>query len=524
MKLLEYKNDPARFQADIHIPTGSGSRRFGDIAAPFQAERFGVANPALIAVLKGEQPPFAGLWDERTKGASKDSDHAVNLLWLLAFSQRALRIEIGAGDQKQADEIRLIVKGILRIDKPLNRFLDQVINVQTDKIVNTRTDAQADILTTDKLGSHGSRPDLVLLNELTHQQDDGFASTLLDNADKMPNSLTIIATNSGHLETWQQTWKQTFSESARWRVLEYNEPAPWISQAALAESEKRNPISRFLRLWRGIWASPGGDALPTDVIQQAFKSNLKPTHRPDPNYEYVAGCDLGLTRDRSAAVLLGIHKETKQIRLCQTCVWHPPKGGKVSLIEVELHLLKWNDEYKLREANLDPWQAALLCQRLQQADVEVRETSFTPANLQAMASTTLECFNDRQVDLYPHDDLRRDLLKAALVEKGYGFRIEFPSDAKTGHCDLGQAFVLALLSAKEVAGDTRRVARLLISYNNDRQPDLTYFEKRQREYAERQRKRQERREREARGEIDFVPLPLDVDLDEYGDPQRRYLD
>ena len=60
-----------------------------------------------------------------------------------------------------------------------------------------------EILTSDKFGSHGSRIDLLLVNELTHQPNSGFAETLFDNLDKLPNSLGIVCTNSGHDPSWQ---------------------------------------------------------------------------------------------------------------------------------------------------------------------------------------------------------------------------------------------------------------------------------------------------------------------------------
>jgi hypothetical protein len=123
MNLRKLQSNPAAFQADLHVPTGGGARRFGDVMADFQRERFALVNPSLLAVTQHKPPPVPRVWDERTKGASKDTDWAVNLLWLLAFSRRPLRIQIGAYDQSQADEIRLIVKGIIHTDGPLNQFL-----------------------------------------------------------------------------------------------------------------------------------------------------------------------------------------------------------------------------------------------------------------------------------------------------------------------------------------------------------------------------------------------------------------
>ena len=45
-----------------------------------------------------------------------------------------------------------------------------------------------DILTSDAFSSHGSRPDLILLNEVSHVQSEEFALTVLDNFSKMPDA------------------------------------------------------------------------------------------------------------------------------------------------------------------------------------------------------------------------------------------------------------------------------------------------------------------------------------------------
>lgn len=100
MNFARFATDPVLFQRELFIPTGLGPRKFGDVMAPFQKERFDVINPSLVAVARQRPLPVPRLWDERTKGASKDTDHAINLLWLLTFCRRPLRIQCGAYDSQ----------------------------------------------------------------------------------------------------------------------------------------------------------------------------------------------------------------------------------------------------------------------------------------------------------------------------------------------------------------------------------------------------------------------------------------
>jgi hypothetical protein len=215
-----YAKDFLRFAADLHVPLGSKSGRLGDNWAPFQQQDFARIAPSLQALASGKQPPVRKFWRERTKGASKDQDAAVVLLYLLAFSTVSQRIQIGAYDVDQASEIKLIIRQILAIDASLNRKLASVIDVQQRIIVAHRkgnhAESTAELLTTDHLGTHGARPTFSVINELSHIANEEFAQTMADNADKMPHSIRLICTNAGHTDTWQQRWRTSAENSDEW--------------------------------------------------------------------------------------------------------------------------------------------------------------------------------------------------------------------------------------------------------------------------------------------------------------------
>ena len=98
--LQRMATDPVIFQAELVIPSTFGPKRFADVMADFQQQRFSFINPALIAVTLGKKPPTGRHWWEATKGASKDSDLAVCLLWLLAFTRRPLSCQVGAREPR----------------------------------------------------------------------------------------------------------------------------------------------------------------------------------------------------------------------------------------------------------------------------------------------------------------------------------------------------------------------------------------------------------------------------------------
>ncbi len=490
MDLRPFITDPANFQRDIHVPTAAGPRRFGDVMADFQRERFAALNPALSAVASGNEPLTRRFWVEATKGASKDSDLAVCLLWLLAFAPRSLRIQIGAYDADQADELRLIIKQMLRIDAPLNRAVASLVEVQADSIVNHRTGSAAEILTTDSKGTHGSRPDVVLLNELSHVGDREFAETLLDNADKVPTGIVIIATNAGWTDSWQAEWQATALASSRWYVHRYQQPAPWIAQADLDESERRNPPARFRRLWRGEWVAGEGDAIEGALIDQAFCLS-GPHEAPKPGFVYVLACDLSITRDSSAAALVGIDighwreitKKSKprsrviealadlypddyqqpddepegefvggsrHIELARLVTWTPSPGRRVPLTDVESVLADLARTFNVVRILADNYQAELLVQRLQQSGLPALGVQITQSTNRAIAAATLSSFQERRLRLFPHEQLQREVRSLRIREKPNDVVVLESPRVNGSHGDCASALGLGLMSIRNL--------------------------------------------------------------------------
>ena len=464
MDLTKYSNDFLSFAADLLIPLGGGVGRFGDAMADFQRRDFAALAPSLHCLARGEVANVRRFWLERTKGASKDSDIAVCMLWLMSFSHRPLRIQVGAFDQQQADEIRQIVRQILACDAPLNRLLASVVDVQKNTILahatrrsgpraspgTGRPESSVEVLTTDHRGSHGSRPDLVLINELSHIANQEFAETIFDNSDKLPHSVVIIATNAGFLDTWQTSWREIARQSDRWHFSVRNTPAPWISADDLEESKRRNPPARYRRLWEGVWASGSGDALDLDDIEAACTQEGPLYCRSNQYDAFIGALDLGLKNDHSALVVIGIDVENRRYRLAECQSWAPPvKGGQISLDRVKEAVLDAHSRFGLMLCAFDPWQCALMAEQLSSEGLLMHETPFTPKNLDRMATTILQVFRNRQFDTHTDKALIRDLSKLTIVERQKGFKLEATRD-EHGHADRATALAIALPIAEEV--------------------------------------------------------------------------
>ena len=185
---------------------------------------------------------------------------------------------------------------------------------------------------------------------------------------------------------------------------------------------------------------------------QAAITALGPLPYRRANEFAVAGLDLGVKQDHSALVVVVGNRDTQQLRLAHAQSWAPsPVTRKVDLIAVERAVIEAHQRFGLESLGYDPHQAALMAQRCQLRGVPMKELTFTGANLTRMASTLLDVFRSRRLELFPHPRLIADLSRLTIEEKSYGYRLTAMRD-ETGHADLAVALTIALPFAVDEAG------------------------------------------------------------------------
>ena len=482
-RYIEYATDFRLFASDLAIPAAQGPARFGDVMADFQRKRFDTLAPALQAVMAGTRPQPSRHWWEATKGASKDCDLAVALAWLVGFSRRTLFCQVGAADQGQADELRKAIRDLIR----LNPWLSRLLETRATRILNPRTESVLEIIPADRPGSHGARPDVLVINELVHHRDQEFAENLMDNAAKVSTGLAVVVSNAGFQPSWQWDWRENARQSDRWHFDRVSVPAPWLDPDDVDEAKRRNAPARYARLWQGVWASGGGDALDSDWIDRATV-HAGPMSKPAFGWRFAAGLDLGLKHDATALVVIAKHvggtervegkkrvvvpdivahlidagltdeppdeveyKETPgtgKLRLAYCRLWRP-EGKEIDLSAVESELLAIDRQFRLAGTWVDKWQAAHLLQRVRQCGVSATGVDFTGTSMMTMATEILTAFRESRIELYPQPDLLADLRELRLKETNRGTRIESPRSTR-GHGDAATAFVLALYGLKGI--------------------------------------------------------------------------
>lgn len=495
--LRRLQHDPAEFRAALLIDTDRGPVRLGDVMEDWQRVDFEALDPAWRR-LAGQPvtPQHTRAWLERPRGHSKTSDEAVSALWALFASRRNLTGVAAAADSDQARLLRNAIDATVR----LNPWLRKFVEVQKQLVVNPHTGSSLEIISSDAASSYGLTPHFIIADELTHWRKRDLWDSLLSAAAKRQDCLLLAIMNAGYQDSWVWELREAIRHAAGWYFCSLAGPqARWITADRLDEQRRLLPAKVFARLWLNCWASGGGDALEEADIAASI-TRATPLAHAEPGWCYVAGLDLGLTRDAGALVILGrhvgwlervprarrarvvsskmralidagvfdapaeeadhdtvLHEATGRLRVAAVRIWRP-EGRKVEIEPIENEIVAINEAFGLSAVAYDPWQAEYLAERLAKRSLTTDPVMFVPQNLQSMAQATMEAYGNRLIDSHDEPDLLADLRALRIVEKSYGIRLDSPRGPR-GHGDTATALSIALHSIKRFSA-VRRAARI----------------------------------------------------------------
>lgn len=460
--IRRFKRSPSAFRESLFIRKGNGVGRF--TPDPWQAENLAALDPMWMRVagVPMEQPELRKFaWLGRARGHSKTMDEAMQLVWVIAFSTKPLNGIAAAGAKDQAKFIRDAVLRIILLNPWLGKTGLNLINVQNYRVFNPKTKSEVDIISSDAPSSFGATPDFILCDELTHwRSEDGKCElwdSLFSSADKVPHCILVIMTNAGYERTWQaQVRDMAIHDTHDWIYRNLDGPmASWMGTDFLKRQKKGLTAKAYARLWLNIWQIEAGDALEMSDIEACVKigsdRNVRPLFAPEPGWIYVGGLDLSTKRHRSAFVMLAVHQQEHRVKLAFAKSWKPDfDSGKVNLPEIQKEIERLHSAFGLNRLMYDQAQAVLMAQQLEQKGIFCEEMSFNGKGLSVMATTILEAFKSRHVELYRDTELINDLTKLNIVERAFGFKLEASED-QSGHADLAFAFAIALPAAIELS-------------------------------------------------------------------------
>jgi len=447
--------DPAAFRARLLVDFDGVPTPYGKIETAWQKADNDALAPALryIAGCTTVEALIRRLWSERPRGASKTTDLAVAVLWILFAATRRIS---GVAVAADLDQARLLIGTIERIVS-MNPWLADFVEVQRDRVRSIHTGAELVVISSDAGSSYGLTPDFVIADEVSHWPEgrgQAMWESLASSAAKKKHCLFVVITNAGWKGDWQWTLREAIRLNPRWRFSRLEAPPDWIDEERLEEQRQTLPDEAYRRLWLNQWVEGSGNSLNTIALAECLKRADGMPWKPVPfrpqgtGIEVVAGIDLGLRRDHAALVLVMADPNRVKLVLAQEINWDPRSyGGEIPLRLVRQAMLEARRTHQVVNVVVDEWNAAQLIQDLRSDGFHVLIRQTTSKQLSIEATTLLSVVNERQLQLFPgmtYDDLT----KVRVVERPTGFRLEWPRDGQ-GHCDRGAALASALPWAKQ---------------------------------------------------------------------------
>jgi hypothetical protein len=234
--------------------------------------------------------------------------------------------------------------------------------------------------------------------------------------------------------------------------------------ARLAEQRRRLPPSAWERLFENRWtAAEDRLAHAEDVADCAV---LDGPLAPQAGTRYAVGLDVGLTHDRTVAVVCHLEDRagvcdspaTQRVVLDRLAVWAGSPGSPAELAVVEEWVAQAATSFNRARVVCDPWQAVGMAQRLRRRGNAVEEFTFSSASVGRLAATLHQLLANRALVL-PHDpELLEELAHVRLRESAPGvLRMDHDPD---GHDD--RAVALPLAAHHLLNAPPRRRSRLIV--------------------------------------------------------------
>ncbi len=449
--------DPAYFRSQLVIEVAGKPVRYASVAADWKELDFQAMDPAWMRCAglldNGVQKMRAML--ERCRGASKTADLAIMGCWALAFAVFAIRLISCSGDRDQAKLLRDAIRRLAT----LNPWLGQTLQIQQWTIRNERNGGELEVLSADSSTAFGQLADAILIDELHNWPDTdsakNFWTVVASTLAKKANCLAVAISNAGRLDSWQWKVREAIREDENWHFHSLAVVPDWI-KPQLAEQRKLLAPSEYERLFENNWTVGVDDGLPASDVMASCVLN-GPQGRRLPEYDaYICSVDLGWKHDRSAAAVLALNFERREIALAFAVDWLPADfGGELPLEIVEQAILYVHRRFDLEQLVFDPRESTGTAQQLIRQGVPCHKINLSPAVQHDMAKRLLEGFNQRTIKLYNHPALVRDLLSLRVADRAIGLKLE-AARTSAGHADLGFCFAIGVYAASCIFDDYAR--------------------------------------------------------------------
>lgn len=336
-------------------------RQFGLVSEQWQKDLNGNIIPALESVA-GVRRDYLGprsFWYTLGRGHDKTSSIGRLMNWVLGYSRRRLNMAVAAADADQAGLIVEAMEGELNH----NPWLKKLITVRRQRVYGPG--GVLKVLAANAPTTWGLNCDVVILDELTHWNNDELWKVLWSGREKRPGSVFIVITNAGVKGSWQDDLHAKAKSSTSWFVYDAPEGkqlASWMSPEAVQRMRDMLPRGLAKRVLDNKWIDPAEEAdyLTRQEIQtcEGLGKDLGLVYQIGGNKitRYVAGIDYGPRRDRTALAILHFDLGKGKVFLDKLDVWQGSPDSPIRVQAVEEWIRDVNKHFYYPTLVIDPYQ------------------------------------------------------------------------------------------------------------------------------------------------------------------------
>jgi phage terminase large subunit-like protein len=407
--------------------------RWGNVADDAQRE------DAAAVLDPGSGTPYH--WLGRSRGYDKTAGLAgCCVAAMLTQAPAGAKLYVLAADKEQG---RLFIDSVQGYAAH-NPTLADALVIDQWKVSAPQVQATLEVLAADAPSSYGLRPWFLAIDELSVWSDTDAPRRLYDATTsalpKVEGSRCVVITSAGDPGHFSHKEREHALEDPLWHFHEVPGPAPWMDAGRLAEQRRRLLPSMYARLFENRWVA-GEDRLTTIEDVRACVGHTGDLDYQS-GYRYVVSLDIGLTNDRTVAVVA--HAEQRAggmvVVVDRLASWQGKPGHAVDLDDVEAWVEAACSDYHCRLV-FDPYQAEHLAQQLKKRLVIVEPFTFSTANIGRLAVTTYRLLRDHLLDLPDDAALIDELVNVELREVSPGaYRI---GHASGRHDDMAIATAMA---------------------------------------------------------------------------------
>lgn len=400
LRLEMCRRDPMFFRESILVDAGNKLVPLGKVMSQVQRDDFKARDECMLWAAKipkhmprgkavdRERPAIRKFYSQRSRGYSKTSDIALDLIWMLIFATYKMDGLIVAEDLEQAQLVLTQASKILDV----NPWLLAYVEVQKKALISKTNGSVFKCLSSDIGSSYGLTPDLVVADEWSAWSSSTWWDSIFSSFAKKDKML-IVGCNALATGSWQIEKREAFKKEPDWYCSIPVGYAPWYNEDTIQSQRVGIDYAEFQRLWMNIDSDVGNIFIDKEYVEACRDSVLErqevgSEHIPT----YIVAVDYAERIDRTVISVSHLYGGT--VIVDRMDVIDPQqRGGTILVGEVIEHLDQIDRDFGTNSELVfvfDRHQMAHCCQILKAAGRTVEEFEFRSGIGNHQASVLLQ--------------------------------------------------------------------------------------------------------------------------------------